>query len=77
MKKMIIGISLYATLYLGIFLYVTLFSGCTVTTEENKANLEDDVYEITLSDGTICAVYRGYRKGGIDCNWNNQQVTVN
>ncbi len=27
------------------------------------------VKELNLSDGTKCAIYDGYRAGGITCNW--------
>lgn len=27
------------------------------------------VQEVTLKDGTRCAVLIGYQKGGIDCGW--------
>ena len=64
-------------IFLSVILCTALFSGCTITPEDNKADLEEDVFEIILRDGTICAVYRGYRKGGIDCNWKDQQVAVN
>ena len=27
------------------------------------------VQEVTLSDGTRCAVYQGFGQGGISCGW--------
>ena len=29
------------------------------------------VYEITLKDGTRCALFDGYKAGGISCDWGN------
>jgi hypothetical protein len=31
------------------------------------------VQEITLTDGTRCAILVGYSKGGIDCDWNGSK----
>ena len=27
------------------------------------------IFTFALEDGTICAIYDGYRSGGISCNW--------
>ncbi len=44
--------------------------GCDdVSTARHAIGGLSDVKEITLTDGTKCAVYQGTYGGGITCNW--------
>lgn len=39
---------------------------------ENTAGDVDRVKMVELEDGTRCALYEGFRKGGISCDWKHQ-----
>jgi len=64
----------------AVILFLAL-AGCSVSSESDVTNdgvAYTTVYakgysmyitEITLSDGTPCAVAQGYYKGGITCDW--------
>lgn len=48
-----------------------LFAGCADSPNlpTSSVGTASGVKEIRLSDGTRCAVYSDYNKGGIDCEW--------
>lgn len=62
---------------------LVLLAGCKARVDNVEANSVDapahivvsdgggagSVFEVTLSDGTPCAVFVGSQKGGIDCGW--------
>lgn len=58
---------------LKVSLLVALLAGCAQ--QEPTSGVEEGpkhdkyVREVVLSDGTRCAVYSGYKKGGITCDW--------
>jgi hypothetical protein len=52
-------------------LFVGLLIGCTFqeSTDIRESEADFKLKQITLDDGTPCAVLVGYRKGGISCGW--------
>ena len=53
-----------------------LLAGCSYAPAETATGINvtagggsGEVQEITLKDGTRCAVVMGYEKGAISCNW--------
>jgi hypothetical protein len=57
-------------------------SGCSPARDYEPANREGKLKDtstgqievILLDDGTRCAVYAGYKNGGIDCDWSTRDV---
>lgn len=39
--------------------------------EASTPMYDGEVTEVTLKDGTRCAVLLGYNRGGISCDWEN------
>lgn len=56
---------------LRVSLLVLLLAGCSQQEPSVEEGPKHDKYvrEVVLSDGTRCAVYSGYKKGGISCDW--------
>lgn len=61
-KERMMGVYLLIMLAL-----VFLLPGCTHS--EASQRVEVRVVEITLSDGTRCAVYDRHNRGGMSCDW--------
>lgn len=60
-------------------LAAVLLAGCSNQddVQDQKANPSfaanyGSVELVTLSNGTVCALYHGYNQGGIDCNWGSK-----
>ena len=83
MNKIKINELVACTVVIGIVLSASSCSPPQITPERkaekqaaSEANriqdITDSVYEINLQDGTRCAVYKGYKRGGITCDWDNK-----
>lgn len=69
---------------LTLLLIVIALSGCSVSQtpldpNESKFITEsysiwgDSVAVLKLQDGTRCAIYQGYKAGGISCDWDRHE----
>lgn len=61
-----------------IILSTLVLAGCGAYADTNGINVSGadgiaSVQEITLKDGTRCAVLVGYQKGAISCDWNGSK----
>lgn len=57
---------------LKVILLMALLAGCArqeLGLVEKGPKPDRYVREVLLSDGTRCAVYSGYKAGGISCDW--------
>lgn len=52
-----------------ILLALILLTGCDNEQAQSRG-FGGDVVEFYLSDGTRCAVFTAYQKGGLSCDWN-------
>ena len=48
-----------------------VISGCEFHSGETKPRMPRDVRMVYLIDGTRCAIFEGYYKGGISCDWSH------
>lgn len=53
-------------IFVGVAFPVALF---VANVEKSVKSTSQKVELIVLEDGTKCAVYSGYSKGGLSCNW--------
>jgi len=56
-----------------IIVSVFMLAGCIEPAQQGQSQevYNGSIQLITLADGTNCAVFSGYKKGGLSCNWKN------
>lgn len=67
-------ISMWAAVVFGIFLIACSDADMTDSSAGvlwHNIGLDASYTEVTLRDGTRCAIFDGHSAGGIDCNWKN------
>lgn len=78
MKKMLKRWKYTAMAVLLCMATIAFLTGCGYASGDDKARVDgytrgisqDEVYKVDV-DGTTCVIYNGSSKGGIDCNWEN------